>query len=298
MIAIPTPLPARTPVIRGRVDDFVRPEPTPGSSGGMRKPTVLVVSIAAWSIAAWSIAACGSPTTEHHGGDGGTGDGCDPGCAANQVCSENACTDLPASCPCPSGAYCNLATNTCNAGCAVNDDCSANQFCNAQHQCSEGCRDDSGCAARECATATCNAGTCQYENMANGTACSTDSNPCTSDVCSAGSCGHAVVPDWTPCYPNSSGSTYLKKACVTGVCQASYQTCTGVHSSSDTLAIVWAEPSNVEGVEGTSCTCGTGGTKLTVDGAIDSTGNPVSFACSACGTYTYDTDYYYTYCLP
>src|SRR5690348_4060041 len=50
--------------------------------------------------------------------------GCGP-CAANQVCSNGACVDLPSTCPCPKESYCDLATGHCVIGCTGDDGCSA-----------------------------------------------------------------------------------------------------------------------------------------------------------------------------
>jgi len=236
-----------------------------------------------------ALAACGGSSVNNKadGGDGSGSDGCGAGCPSGEFCSSNVCMQLPATCPCPSGSYCNLANNSCVAGCGVDDDCSAAQFCNPSHQCRDGCRSAAGCTNHDCATVPCNAGTCQYANMANGTACTTDSNPCTTDACMAGTCAHTKVADYTPCYPGESDD--IKKACLAGACKASKETCTGTRDPQDTLAIVYDEPSGTEGPEVTSCSCT--GTTMNLDGTT------TTYSCSSCGEYDYDTNYYFTYCL-
>ncbi len=46
---------------------------------------------------------------------------------------------------------------------------------------------------RQAAGATCNSGACVYPALADGVACTDDSNACTNDLCQAGACTHAVV---------------------------------------------------------------------------------------------------------
>jgi hypothetical protein len=64
--------------------------------------------------------------------DGGV---CPGGCAANQLCSAGACVEIPDHCPCPSGAYCDLLTNSCKPGCFASSDCSPDQDCSDAHNC-------------------------------------------------------------------------------------------------------------------------------------------------------------------
>jgi hypothetical protein len=236
-----------------------------------------------------ALAACGGSSVDKaDGGDGSGGSGaCASGCPTGELCSNDVCTALPATCPCPSGSYCNLANNSCVVGCGVDDDCGAAQFCNASHECRDGCRSAAGCAPHDCGTVACTAGTCVYTNMANGTSCATDSNPCTTDTCMAGACMHKTVADYTPCYPGDSDD--IKKACLAGACKASKETCTGINNGTDIFAIVYDEPSGTEGPEVTSCSCS--GTTMSLDGTT------TTYSCSSCGRYDYDTDYYFTYCL-
>src|SRR5574337_111177 len=61
-------------------------------------------------------------------------------------------SDLPPSCPCPAGAYCDLATDTCHAGCASNDGCTAaSSHCDlVSHSCA--CDDGTLSCGGACAT--------------------------------------------------------------------------------------------------------------------------------------------------
>lgn len=213
-------------------------------------------------------AACGGGgTSEHHATDGG----------ADAV-------HVGSHCPCASGSYCDLSDNTCKAGCGTNDDCPSTQICNASHQCQNGCRDVSGCPTVECQTAACTNGACVYANVPDQTHCSSDGNPCSFDDCKAGACTHPLVPDYWPCYPSGDE---LAHACLAGTCRASTETCTG--STTNNLAIVYAEPSGTEGPEGTSCSCN--GTTMNLNGTTN------TYACTACGVDNYGGGYYYVYCL-
>ncbi len=64
------------------------------------------------------------------GGGGGGGDGsCTPACAEGSVCTNGTCTVLPSMCPCPTGSYCDLSTNSCKVGCTDASQCPAGATC-------------------------------------------------------------------------------------------------------------------------------------------------------------------------
>jgi hypothetical protein len=84
-----------------------------------------------------AFSACSHGGTSADGGrglDSGTaGDSGNCGaCGPNQVCAGTTCVDLPAHCPCPKGAYCDLAVNQCKAGCLASTDCEAGYDCGSE----------------------------------------------------------------------------------------------------------------------------------------------------------------------
>jgi hypothetical protein len=69
-------------------------------------------------------------------GDGGSPPGgCQPPCGPQQICLGGACANLPSSCPCPRGAYCDLSSSSCRAGCAFDSDCAAPANLCVNHSC-------------------------------------------------------------------------------------------------------------------------------------------------------------------
>lgn len=89
--------------------------------------------------------------------DAGPASGC-AACAGDELCVDGACTPVPSSCPCPAGAYCDLATDTCVRGCLEDADCGAETLCQAR-SCVAGCRADADCASgRICVDELCRAG--------------------------------------------------------------------------------------------------------------------------------------------
>ena len=129
-------------------------------------------------------ASSGGPGARTDGGGPGTPGPakCEGGCGDGQVCSEGKCVDLPSTCPCPVESYCDLATNTCKAGCTSHDQCSKGRFCDtAKRTCKDGCRTAIDCAEPANGSVTCNAGTCvtscDTKFHACGAACKSDTDP-------------------------------------------------------------------------------------------------------------------------
>ena len=71
---------------------------------------------------------------------------------------------------------------------------------------------------------TCDgSGVCQANHVADGTACTPDTNDCTSDVCGAGVCTHPNLTAGTACGSSSSGECDAADTCNgSGVCQANH----------------------------------------------------------------------------
>jgi hypothetical protein len=83
-------------------------------------------------------AAAPSDAGTNGGPDGTSGDPCAI-CSSSQVCTGGVCLSLPAQCPCPKGAYCDLSTNSCKAGCIGDGDCNPGTFCDVvARQCRPG----------------------------------------------------------------------------------------------------------------------------------------------------------------
>lgn len=115
-------------------------------------------------------------------GDGDAGEGttsptgtCDPACPANEICDGGKCVPLPASCPCPKGSYCDLATNACVVGCIAEGECPAGQFCDVDaRKCEAGCATDLHCPAGnycDVPTKTCRKGCRANDECPSGEAC-------------------------------------------------------------------------------------------------------------------------------
>jgi hypothetical protein len=94
--------------------------------------------------------------------------GCTPACGAQQICLAGVCADLPSSCPCPRGAYCDLSSNTCRAGCAFDTDCAA--------------------PANRCVNHAC---ICPSAGL---TLCGAACTNVSSDAKNCGACGHVCLP--------------------------------------------------------------------------------------------------------
>ena len=222
---------------------------------------------------------------------------------------------LPPHCPCPMGAYCDLSTNTCHAGCGSDKDCASGQICDTSHTCRAGCRVDKDCPQSDCGFGSCTPdGTCAVENYPDGTSCGSGSTTCSSDACAAGVCVHSSAPDGTvcgtssdpcsakrcaagacavqtrpdfaPCDPMGTDKSIRQQTCLAGTCKASRETC----EVSGGSAIVLDEPGETTGMGGTACSCST--TTLIL------TGTPShAYSCTACGQYQPGGGVTYVYCL-
>lgn len=121
--------------------------------------------------------ACRTPPALMQGDAGAGSNRCATPCAADQVCSEGVCIDLPATCPCPVESYCDLASNSCKVGCVTDDECSHGRSCDqATRTCIDGCQTPSDCTAPANADPTCTAHgmcgfTCRAGYMLSGTSC-------------------------------------------------------------------------------------------------------------------------------
>ncbi len=133
----------------------------------MLKPMVVVVSVLMFGVVA-----CAPPPVleretrrarQSEEGEEGEGEGEEGevdciACAANEVCVDGACVDIPASCPCPQETFCDLGTNTCRVGCLGDTDCASGRICE-DRTCRAGCRVDNDCANDDiCADNRCRAG--------------------------------------------------------------------------------------------------------------------------------------------
>jgi hypothetical protein len=153
---------------------------------------------------------------------GGTGGvqpkSCVPPCGNGEVCADGVCTPLPAQCPCPLESYCDLAANTCVAGCIGDEHCSPGEFCDVDvRQCKLGCRNAGECGddANPCTSVSCDKGTCLYPPVAGDMACADDGNPCTGDVCSGGVCTHPAGNEGQTC---DTGNPCASSKCQSGSC--------------------------------------------------------------------------------
>ena len=137
------------------------------------------------------------------------------GCNSHQVCQAGACVDLPSTCPCPKGSYCDLSISACKIGCREDQDCGAGQICDAgSFTCKIGCR---SCDDQDpCTADSCQAGSCVHSPAPTGTACAADSNPCTKDICQNGVCAHPNQSDQTACPADANECT--DDICKSGVC--------------------------------------------------------------------------------
>ncbi|MCB9557365.1 MAG: hypothetical protein H6707_14760 [Deltaproteobacteria bacterium] len=160
-------------------------------------------------------------------------------CRPDQGCQQGRCVDLPSKCPCPTGSFCDLTTNTCKSGCSDDTPCGVDQYCDlASHRCQKGCRDKSGCAApydcidhkcgydcsknpwcpsdgNPCTNDRCVNNSCPYAPVNYAKACTDDKNVCTRDVCVAGKCEHPPAKDGTDC---NDGNVCTANVCKAGVC--------------------------------------------------------------------------------
>jgi hypothetical protein len=162
---------------------------------------------------------------------------CTPACGANQICHNGTCENLPNSCPCPSGSYCDTAANMCKPGCLADSDCGAGDYCDTTARaCKPGCRSDSDCPNmadaclahvcsnscgscddnNPCTSDACVRNKCEHSSVTDGTACPDDGNSCTSDTCQGGACTHSPLSDGTTC--SDDGNACTIDVCKSGAC--------------------------------------------------------------------------------
>lgn len=164
-------------------------------------------------------------------GDGEAGSEDCGACPVGELCVGGECVPPPGSCPCPSGAYCDPATQTCVVGCQSDDDCGDGQTCDggscrasctgdadcepgrvcndASSTCVEGCRDetdcpdDARCVDGYCAVACSGSDECEVpgtECIGNVCVCPSDSVICDGECrtldtnSNCGACGLACEP--------------------------------------------------------------------------------------------------------
>ena len=132
---------------------------------------------------------------------------------------------LPPHCPCPAGAYCDLANNTCHAGCANDEGCTAaSTHCDLS---SHSCACDDGTLACGGACATCPTDQHATAFACSGdacvvTACATGYTPCggtcvdlTSDTAHCGTCANDCVA-----WASSKGVAAADAHCAASQCVA------------------------------------------------------------------------------
>ena len=115
------------------------------------------------------------------------------GCAANQVCVDSACVDVPAGCPCPKETYCDLAVGQCKVGCTNDGECSTGRICNdANRSCHVGCRKDEVCGAGNiCDNTLCRPGCRKDGDCGSGKICDAASSTCKAGCRKDADCGGA-----------------------------------------------------------------------------------------------------------
>ena len=190
-------------------------------------------------------AACGSPgDTDCDNPDTCNGSGA---CQANNEANGTTCTD--------DGNQC--TNDQCSSGACVHPNKAAGAAC--------GSPGDTDCDNPD----TCNgSGACQTNNEANGTTCTSDSNPCTVDQCSGGTCAHPAGNAGTVCRASA------------GECDPQ-ETCTGASP---------ACPTDTKAPNGTACS--DDGNQCTNDQCNGSSAlcqHPNKTAGAACGSPS-DTD--------
>ena len=190
------------------------------------------------------------------------GDASDTVCTDPDTCDGNG-TCLPNHAP--TSTVCRAAVGSCDVAetCTASGTCPANAFVGSGVACGSGA--DTDCDNPD----TCNgSGTCLANNEANGTTCTTDSNPCTVDQCSAGVCAH----------PAGNGGTVCRTAA--GECDLA-ESCTGASPTC---------PSDIKKGSGVGCTDdGNQCTNDQCDGTNVLCQHPNKGAGAACGSAA-DTD--------
>lgn len=127
---------------------------------------------------------------------------------------------LPKSCPCPLDAYCDLASNTCVAGCREDAHCNLGKYCDLTASlCKPGCRTKADCSddSNPCTDLACQGGACVQ--LPNTASCADDGNSCTADVCSGGACTHPPANNGKLCGATKDCSDFR---CQGGACVESF----------------------------------------------------------------------------
>ncbi len=127
---------------------------------------------------------------------------------------------LPKNCPCPPDSYCDLATNSCVAGCREDAHCSKGKYCDkAVSLCKVGCRSSADCSddGNGCTDLACTGGSCVH--VPNKAPCADDGNSCTADVCSGGTCTHPPANNGKLCGATKDCSDFR---CQNGACAESF----------------------------------------------------------------------------
>lgn len=184
---------------------------------------------------AGSAAAAGSGASAGTGATAGSaGDGGPSGCTQNGDCTGDpggpVCDPTTGNCvgclgasDCPSGQYCDTATQKCGAGCDETSDCAApTPKCDTTtNQCAE-CLVDPDCPSGQiCAAGACKTGCSSTQPCPNAgeTCCGSTCNDLTSDVSACGTCGTAC-----PQAPNATPVCNAGK-CEMGSCAAGFADC-------------------------------------------------------------------------
>lgn len=201
------------------------------------------------------LGACVSEPADPMGGDGAgaqdmmsSAEPCGGACGGGQVCVDNRCQPLPASCPCPKESYCDLASNTCRAGCVEDGQCLAGRFCDtAKRSCKVGCSMDSQCGAGNICDGTqqmCRPGCRMDGQCTGGKRCDSKSAtcllPCTmndncpldqfcdrgSMLCRPGCAGDSSkCPVGTACLKGMTGRYYCSATCLGMACSGKDWVC-------------------------------------------------------------------------
>ncbi len=135
---------------------------------------------------------------------------------------------LPSHCPCPTGAYCDLATDTCHAGCASDSGCTAaSTHCDlSSHACA--CDDGTLACGSACATCPSDSHATAFGCGGNAcviTACATGYTPCgdkcvdmKTDKANCGACGTSCAA-----WATSKGLPADDGTCIASQCAATIQ---------------------------------------------------------------------------
>jgi hypothetical protein len=217
----------------------------------------------------------GAPPAGDQGSTPDAKTGCQPACKANQICENSQCKDLPKQCPCPIESYCDLATNTCVAGCLGDTDCKAGRYCDGAKKCKDGCRVGE-CGQNEICDAqkrvcTCAlgyhrcSGSCVKEGPTScGPSCeicATDPNGKTS--CSASGCTLTCDSGFKSCggscaqcpTANATAFTCSAGSCEASACDSGHHVCSGACELEDTDSCGASCASCKDSLQG-ACTAG------------------------------------------